>query len=137
MRKNELENAPPVEAGSIQLTHAAIMTTQLEASISFYRDILGLALRIEEEDPIRKGRQRAMLTDAHGNDIIELIEMPEWNHPHIPGKGSIHHVGFSLSIDQWQALRSRLDQLQYPYQEVGHRLFIRDADSLVIEVEHS
>lgn len=122
---------------SISLDHASIMTTQLQRAVAFYTDLLGLALRTIENDPIRPGRQRAMLTDAGGRDVIELIEMPEMAHPTIPGRGSIHHIGFRLPTTDWHALRARLDDAAYPYQEIQHCLFIRDADGLVLEIEQA
>ncbi len=126
---------PTGEIRAIQLDHAAIMTTQLEAAVDFYTRLIGLHLRVIEEDPIRKGRRRALLTDAHGRDVLELIEMPELSHPTIPGRGGLHHLGFRVPLADWHALRARLDAAGYPYQEVHQRLFVRDADGLVLEIE--
>jgi len=121
----------------VWLTHAAIMTTRLEDSVDFYRDILGFRLRIIEDDPIRKGRRRAMMADSAGRDVVEIIEMLEMAHPFIPGRGGIHHIGFSLPAREWHSLRSRMDGRRYPYQEVERRLFVRDADGLILEIEIS
>ncbi len=120
---------------AIQLTHAAIMTANLEQAMFFYVHILGLSVRVREEDPIRKGRMRAMLVDMAGRDVIEIIEMPEMAHPSIPGRGGIHHVGFSLPQRDWHALRARMDAADYPYDEIEGRLFVRDADQLILEIE--
>jgi glyoxylase I family protein len=79
----------PRASAAIQLTHAAIMTVHLEQALHFYVHILGLSVRVREEDPIRKGRMRAMLVDMDGRDVMEIIEMPEMAHPSIPGRGSI------------------------------------------------
>lgn len=128
----EMRGLPPV-----WLTHAAIMTTHLENSVEFYRDILGLRLRLIEDDPIRKGRRRAMMTDSVERDIVEIIELKEMAHPSIPGRGGIHHIGFSLPPREWHSLRSRMDGRGYPYQEVDRRLFVRDADGLILEIEIS
>lgn len=122
-------------SSSVQLNHASVMTTDLEEATSFYVDLLGLTLRTVEEDPIREGRQRAMLGDGTGHAVVELIEMPEMAHPSVPGRGAIHHIGFSLSPRDWHALRSRLDATEYSYQEVKGRLFVRDTDGLVLEIE--
>lgn len=122
-------------AAPMWLTHAAIMTTRLDESIAFYRDILDLRLRVIEDDPIRKGRRRALLTDSEGRDIIEIIEMTEMAHPSIPGRGGIHHIGFTLPAREWHSLRSRMDARGYAYQEIGERLFVRDADGLILEIE--
>lgn len=120
---------------SISLTHAAIMTTRLDASVAFYRDILGLNLRVIEADPIRSGRRRAMMCDTKGRNILEIIEITELSHPSIPGRGGIHHIGFTLSSRDWHSLRSRMDAEGYGYQEVEDRLFVRDADGLTLEIE--
>lgn len=122
---------------TIRLAHAAIMTTRLDNSISFYRDILGLTLRTVEDDPIRKGRRRAMMTDSEGKDVLEIIEMTDMAHPSIPGRGGIHHIGFVLPSREWHSLRSRMDAKAYEYQEIEGRLFVRDADGLILEVEQS
>lgn len=119
----------------MELDHASVMTTDLDAATSFYVDLLGLNLRVVEDDPIREGRQRAMLTDRHGHDIVEIIEMPEMAHPSVPGRGGVHHLGFRLPPRDWHSLRTRMDAAEYPYQEVKGRLFVRDADGLVLEIE--
>lgn len=119
----------------VRLDHASIMTTDLEEAITFYVDLIGLTLRTVEDDPVRDGRKRAMLTDEQERDVLELIEMPEMKHPSVPGRGAIHHLGFSLSDRAWHSLRSRLDAADHAYQEVKGRLFVRDADGLVLEIE--
>jgi len=120
---------------SLQLNHASVMTAALDDAVAFYVDLLGLTLRVIEDDPIREGRQRAMLTDEAGRDILEIIEMRELAHPSVPGRGSIHHLGFELTPDAYAALRSRLDAAGHAYQETKERLFVRDVDGLVLEIE--
>ena len=136
----EPENIPTPAghtASPIRLDHAAVMTTDLERAIAFYTDVLGLSVRVIEDDPIRKGRRRAMLYDAGKRDVVEIIEMPEMTHSTIPGRGGIHHLGFRLPQRAWHALRARLDADGYPYQEVNNCLFLRDADGLVLELEQA
>jgi len=120
---------------SVSLDHASVMTSDLDESVRFYTEILGLDLRTVEDDPVREGRKRAMLMDGNGHDVVEVIEMPEMAHPSVPGRGGIHHLGFCLPNRDWHSLRSRMDAADYPYQEVKGRLFVRDADGLVLEIE--
>ncbi|WP_263786457.1 VOC family protein [Salinibacter grassmerensis] len=127
--------ADPPTAVDVQLDHASVMTTDLDAAVSFYVDLIGLSLRTVEDDPVRDGRRRALLTDDRGRDVVELIEMEEMKHPTVPGRGGIHHLGFSLPSREWHSLRSRLDAAGHPYEEVKGRLFARDADGLVLEIE--
>jgi glyoxylase I family protein len=119
----------------IRLDHAAVMTTNLERAIAFYTDVLGLSVHVIEPDPIRKGRRRAMLYDAGARDVLEIIEMREMTHAVIPGRGGVHHLGFRLPQRAWHALRARLDTDGIAYREVNNRLFLRDADGLVLEIE--
>lgn len=128
---------PATAATPIRLDHAAVVTTQFGPAVRFYTELLGLHLRIIEDDPVREGRKRALLIDADGRDALELIELPELAHPTIPGRGALHHLGFRLPQRDWHSLRARLDADGYPYQEVSGRLFVRDADGLVVEVEQS
>lgn len=125
----------PAEPVSVSLDHASVMTADLDEAISFYVDMLGLRLRTVEDDPVREGRRRAMLTDRAAHDVVEIIEMPEMAHPSVPGRGGVHHLGFCLPERDWHSLRSRMDAAGHPYQEVKGRLFVRDADGLVLEIE--
>lgn len=129
--------SPPDKQVSVdvQLDHASIMTTDLDAATAFYVDLIGLSMRTVEDDPVREGRRRALLADDRGQDVVELIEMEEMQHPSVPGRGGIHHIGFSFSSREWHSLRSRLDAANHPYEEVQGRLFVRDADGLVLEIE--
>jgi len=129
-----VRKAEPSHA-SLWLDHAAIMTAQLQPSIDFYSGLLGLRVHIVEPDPLRKGRRRAMLFDSHGRDVLEIIEMTELAHRVVPGVGAVHHLGFRFPRADWDALRARLDDRGYPYEEVADRLFVRDADGLMLEVE--
>ena len=131
------ETPGAISAQTIRLDHASIMTTRFDPAVQFYVEILGLRLRTIEDDPIRKGRKRAMLMDDQQRDVVELIEMPELAHPTIPGRGGLHHLGFRLPLRAWHALRARLDVAGYPYQEVEGRLFVRDADGVVLELEQA
>lgn len=129
------DSTPDTTRPTVRLDHASVMTTDLDAATDFYVDVLGLTLHTVEDDPVRDGRERAMLGDGRGRPVIELIEMPEMKHPSVPGRGGIHHVGFRLPDRDWHSLRSRLDARDQSYQEVKGRLFVRDTDGLVLEIE--
>ena len=137
MASSSSPSTPQQNASPVLLDHAAIMTTQLESAIRFYVEMLGLSLKTIEDDPIREGRQRAMLTDQDGREVLEIIEMQELVHPTIPGRGGLHHLGFRLPQRAWHSLRSRLDAAGHPYQDVQGRLFVRDRDGLVLEIEQA
>ena len=134
LTNSQTPNHNQYSSGVIRLTHAALMTKNLELAVQFYVEVLGLQLRIEEDDPIRAGHHRAMLTDGTGSDVIELIEYADMQHASVPGHGAVNHIGFGLPERNWLSLRSRLDTMGYPYQELESRLFLRDADEVVLEI---
>ncbi len=117
------------------LDHAAIITGALDDAIGFYSDLLGLRVHVVEADPIRVGRRRAMLYDSQGRDVLEIIEMTELDHRTVVGRGAIHHLGFRFPRADWDALRDRLDACGRHYSEVSDRLFVRDNDGLMLEIE--
>ncbi len=125
----------PADTVSLWLDHAALMTADLDKATSFYVKALGLRLRIVEDDPIREGRRRAMLFDSNGRDVLEIIEMTELAHRSVPGRGALHHLGFRFPRKDWPALRSRLDEMNHAYRQVEGRVFLRDADGLILEIE--
>lgn len=130
------DRAPSI-AASLRLDHASIITPDLERAATFYTDLLGLHLRVVEADPNRPQRRRAMLTDASGRDVLELIESTDLAHPAIPGRGGLHHLGFRLDGASWRALRARLDEDGASYRETRGCLFVRDHDGLVLEIEQA
>lgn len=128
------EHTRPGAAVSLWLDHAAVVTADLAQSIDFYTRVIGLRVHIEEEDPLRRGRRRAMLFDSNGRDVMELIEMPEFRHRTVAGRGAVHHLGFRFPESDWRALVERLDACGHSYQIERDILFLRDADGLLLEV---
>lgn len=129
-------DAGPRVTASVRLDHAAITTSDIDRALTFYRNVVGLDVREIEPDPLREGRTRALLTDARGRAVLEILEMTELEHPAIPGRGGMHHLGFRLPETDWLSLRSRLDASDHPYRELEDRLFVRDADGLILEIEY-
>ena len=121
----------------VALDHAAIVTQALQPALDFYVELLGLTLSTVEPDPIREGRQRALLTDANGRTVLELIEIPEYVHASVPGHGAMHHLGFRFPERAWHAFRSRLAEKKNPCRRVEFRLFLRDADGLMLGIENA
>jgi glyoxylase I family protein len=59
-------------SANVRLDHASVMTTDLDEAVAFYVNLIGLSLQAVEDDPVRDGRKRALLTDAQGQDVIAL-----------------------------------------------------------------
>lgn len=120
---------------SISLSHAAVMTVSLEKAVLFYQEILNLDTTPFESDPLRDGLRRCFVVGPDGQYMIELIEMPSNTHVTIPGRGAVHHLGLTVDRDWGTSIRNRLRTTQTPFREAQGKLFVRDADGLVIEIE--
>ncbi len=129
-----LRGSDPVTA-SVWLDHAAVISADLDNAIGFYSDLIGLRVHVVEEDPIREGRRRAMFFDSQGRDVLEIIEMKEFDHGTVVGRGAIHHLGFRFPRADWDALRMRLYERGHHYSSVAGKLFVRDNDGLMLEIE--
>jgi catechol 2,3-dioxygenase-like lactoylglutathione lyase family enzyme len=118
-----------------RLSHVALVTGDIEASIRFYEGIVGLSASAIEPDPIRPGCRRTYLSDSRDQRIIELIDNPAVRHRTIPGNGAAHHVGFSVSPSEWVRISSRADEAGEQIRQNGSLLFLRDPDGIVLEIE--
>lgn len=120
---------------SISLSHAAVMTVSLEKAVIFYQEILQLKTTPFEADPLRDGLRRCFVVGPDEQHIIELIEMPSNTHVTIPGRGAVHHLGLAVDSGSGASIRDRLRATQTPFREAQGKLFVRDADGLVLEIE--
>lgn len=115
----------------ISLHHASVIVADLERSLGFYRDLLGLRI-----DPARPdlGFKGCWLTI--GDQQIHLLELPNPD----PLTGRPAHGGrdrhFALTIRNLDALRQALAAASVPYtlSKSGRRaLFCRDPDGNALE----
>ncbi|MBW6455427.1 MAG: VOC family protein [Trueperaceae bacterium] len=72
--------------------HVAVRVTDLERSIAFYADLLGLAVRTRTA--LASGARIAFLAHPGGGCELELIA---GLHDHHAGDGLVHHVAFLVT----------------------------------------
>ncbi len=129
-----LERALRNPSSTIWLGHVCVTTTRFEEALGFYSGMLGLSLRTVERHPLYFDRLRAVLIDAEGQDVIEIVEAhdamkPETNDP------VVNRIGFRLPLRSWQALRSRLDAHDVPYEQADGSLSLSDPDGILLRIE--
>jgi len=119
------------------VNHIAIICSQYEQSLRFYRDILGFEVLSEE---YRAERQSMMTKLAlNGSYLIELFTFP--NSPGRvtnPEACGLRHLAFT--VPDVDAVLQELDGIGYPHEPLritpeGERLFfMKDPDGLPIEI---
>ena len=80
-----------------------IVTTNGEAMLAFYRDLLGLKLQGQMPMPGGKGTMHRLLC---GDSLIKLVVMPELPAPAVPGG-----IGGSAGYRYWTITVSNLSEM--------------------------
>jgi glyoxylase I family protein len=127
---------PPVQTGGVD--HLALICSNLEATIQFYNEVLGMHLT-----RIVPNRDDATSThiffDMGGGNQLAFFDFPE----HGPGRtvrgvGSMHHVALQAAPEKFSAIVARLKQLGLEHSLHGSAeagsVYIRDPDGILVEV---
>jgi glyoxylase I family protein len=136
--------APPPSPRRMRITglhHVTLICHDLERSVAFYRDLLGLALVAEEHNPDDPAMRHFSLGDAEGRPgtLVTLLEYPALD-PGRVGAGSTHH--FALAIESEAELVAWRDYLRdrgVACTEIFDRgrfrsLYLRDPDEHIVEI---
>ncbi len=113
------------------LLHASLLVADLETSLAFYRDLLGLTVSKHRPDLGYPGAWFVL-----GQQQLHLMQLPNPdprdNRPAHGGRD--RHVAFA--VDSVQMLAARLEQANIPYtrsQSGRAALFTRDPDGNALE----
>lgn len=123
------------------LHHVTLIVSDLDATTSFYRDLLGLALVEEaanEDDPDARHFWFGDATGSAGT-LISFLEYPRLE-PGRVGVGSTHHLALAIDsseeLDAWRDyLRDRGVQTTDVFERGRFRsLYLRDPDGHILEL---
>jgi catechol 2,3-dioxygenase-like lactoylglutathione lyase family enzyme len=114
------------------LRHVALNVRDVQRSVSFYRDVLGLQVEWEP-DP-----DNVYLTS--GSDNLALHKLPEGSTP--GAVQTVHHIGFIVArIDDVDAVAARVEsraiEIVYPlktHRDGARSFYFRDPDGVLIQV---
>jgi catechol 2,3-dioxygenase-like lactoylglutathione lyase family enzyme len=125
--------------------HVAVVTTDLDRFIAFYREVFDATLRADHvPGPEGAPPLRMAIVDVGPHSELNVFEMPEnpeaTRQTPMFGRGRLDHLAFqATSMDAFEAIRRRLvdrgaaDEFVTDF---GHvlSLFFRDPDGLECEV---
>jgi catechol 2,3-dioxygenase-like lactoylglutathione lyase family enzyme len=117
------------------LDHFNIRTRQLDATVRFYQDILGLE---NGERPNFSFPGAWMYSD--GRPVVHLVDISPTPEPQKPDSGVVHHVAFASR--DFNGMKARLqskgmafDTRQVPGGETW-QIFVRDPNGVMIELNY-
>jgi catechol 2,3-dioxygenase-like lactoylglutathione lyase family enzyme len=123
------------------LHHVTAIVADLDRTTAFYRDVLGLALTAEEDNPDDPGSRHFWFGDIQGapGTLVSFMEYPQMDEAR-EGRGGVHHFAFAVgSADEQIAWRDYLRARGVPCSEVFERgrfksIYFRDPDGNLLEV---
>ncbi|WP_110113715.1 VOC family protein [Bacillus sp. CGMCC 1.16541] len=91
-----------------KLEHVGVQVKDIETSIQFYQDIVGLELM--DRFPHTDDTLQLAFLGLNGDIIVELIE---GYNPNLPAEGKVHHIAFT--VDNLASERERLKSLHVQF----------------------
>jgi glyoxylase I family protein len=132
------------EARRMQITglhHLTLIVADMQRTIAFYRDLLGLAIirdGVSDDDP---GTRHVWFGAADGapGRLISAMEYPQME-PAQQGRGAAHHFAIAVDsaeeLDAWREyLRGQGVECTDVFERGGFRsIYLRDPDGQIIEI---
>jgi catechol 2,3-dioxygenase-like lactoylglutathione lyase family enzyme len=125
-----------VQTGGVD--HLALICSDLDATIRFYTDVLGMRLtRIvpNRDEPT----STHIFLDMGGGNQLAFFDFPEKGPARtVRGVGSMHHVALKATREQFRSIVATLKEKQIPHSLHGSSesgsVYVRDPDDILVEV---
>jgi glyoxylase I family protein len=118
--------------------HAALICRDVEATISFYQELLGFPLVELVENRDYAGSSHFFF-DVGNRTLLGFFDFPGHDHPGFTETiGGVQHIALSVSPEQFAAAKERLDAagVEYlgPDRGVEDSVYVRDPNGVGIEL---
>ncbi|MEV7628301.1 VOC family protein [Actinoplanes sp. NPDC089786] len=120
------------------LHHAALICSDVEATIRFYQEVIGFPLVELVENRDYQGSSHFFF-DLGNRNLLGFFDFPGHDHPAFQETvGGVQHIALSVSPEQFAAARARFDAagIEYlgPDRGVEDSLYVRDPNGVGIEL---
>ncbi|HEY1444256.1 MAG TPA: VOC family protein [Acidimicrobiales bacterium] len=115
--------------------HLALLCSDVERTIRFYQELLGFPLVELFENRDYRGSTHLFFDLGHDNTLA-FFDFPDLGlPPYTEVLGGFHHLAISVSREQWDAARQRLDAAGIATQiESEVSLYFSDPDGVRLEL---
>jgi catechol 2,3-dioxygenase-like lactoylglutathione lyase family enzyme len=115
--------------------HVALLSSNVEATVRFYQEVLEFPLTEIFENRDYKGSNHFFFDIGNGN-LLAFFDLPGLDlGPYAEVLGGLHHLAISVEPERWSWLRKNLDRARVDYQmESGTSLYFRDPDGARLEL---
>ncbi len=117
------------------LHHAALLSSDVERTVRFYQEVLGFPLTDIFENRDYPGSNHFFFDIGHDN-LLAFFDFPDLGlGPYAEVLGGLHHVAISITPEEWEAAKVRMDAAGVEYQsESGTSIYFRDPDGARLEL---
>lgn len=117
------------------LHHTALISSDVEATIRFYQDLLGFPLTELVDNRDYPGSTHFFFDIGHGN-LLAFFDFPGLDvGPYAEVLGGLHHCAISVDPEQWQAIVARLTEAGVEHVvHSGVSVYFTDPDGARIEL---
>ena len=123
------------------LHHVTVICSRLDATVAFYRDLLGLRVVKQTLNHDDQNARHFFFGDADGRPgtLVTFMEYPQME-PGTVGVGSTHHFALGVeSVEELEGWRQYLVSRGIPCTEVLDRtyfksIYVRDPDGHIVEI---
>ena len=123
------------------LHHVTVICRDVERSVGFYRNLLGMRLVTQTSNPDDQGARHLYFGDEEGRPgtLVTCLEYPQLEEGKV-GVGSTHHFALAVgSEEELAAWRDYLTSRGVPCTEVLDRqlyrsVYLRDPDGHIVEL---
>jgi catechol 2,3-dioxygenase-like lactoylglutathione lyase family enzyme len=127
------EDRPPSSARGVH--HVALLCSDVERTVRFYQGVLEFPLTEIFENRDYKGSNHFFFDIGNGNTIA-FFDFPDLGlGPYAEVLGGLHHIAISVTPEQWEKAKARLDAAGVEYKiESEVSMYFRDPDGVRLEL---
>ena len=119
------------------LNHLAFITEDLEGTIEFYTELIRLKLlRVRAMDGDPSSTQ--VFFDMGRGELLAFLRISSVSEQARIGIGGYHHFALTVSREQYEAAKKRLDERSYPYTTISHEILdtitLTDPNGITVEL---
>jgi catechol 2,3-dioxygenase-like lactoylglutathione lyase family enzyme len=128
----------PATASTGGVDHLALISSDLEATIEFYTEVLGMRLTriVQNRD---EPTSTHIFLDMGGGNLLAFFDFPEKGPARtVRGVGSMHHIAIKAEPAKFRGILAKLQQKHISYSQHGSpdsgSVYIRDPDDILVEI---
>src|SRR5439155_27054943 len=131
-----LGDRPPTTVGGVH--HLALICKDTEETIKFYQELLGFPLVELVENRDYAGSNHFFF-DIGNHNLLGFFDFPGHDHPPFTETiGGVQHLAISISADQFEAAKKKLDEAGVDYlgpdRGVEESMYFHDPNGVNVEL---